>query len=61
MRGDLDTRQFIAFWHRDGVVTAGMNVNIWDVVEVLKALVASGRPVDVDRLTDPDVALGDLV
>jgi 3-phenylpropionate/trans-cinnamate dioxygenase ferredoxin reductase subunit len=61
MRGDLEARQFIAFWHRDGVVTAAMNVNVWDVVEDLKAVVASGHEVDLDRLADPDVALADLV
>jgi 3-phenylpropionate/trans-cinnamate dioxygenase ferredoxin reductase subunit len=37
-----------------------MNVNVWDVVEDLKAVVASGQPVDLDRLADPDVALDDL-
>jgi len=34
IRGDLDSRTFIAFWHRDGVVTAAMAVNTWDVVDV---------------------------
>jgi 3-phenylpropionate/trans-cinnamate dioxygenase ferredoxin reductase subunit len=61
VRGDLDARHFIAFWHRDGVVTAAMNVNVWDVVEDLKAVVASGQEVDLGRLADPDVALADLV
>ena len=61
MRGDLDARQFVAFWHRDGVVTAAMHVNVWDVVEDLKAVVASGQEVDLDRLADPAVALGELV
>jgi 3-phenylpropionate/trans-cinnamate dioxygenase ferredoxin reductase subunit len=60
VRGDLGAREFIAFWHRDGVVTAAMNVNVWDVVDDLKRLVTSGAPVDVRRLTDPDVALADL-
>jgi 3-phenylpropionate/trans-cinnamate dioxygenase ferredoxin reductase subunit len=60
VRGDLDARRFIAFWHRDGNVTAAMQVNIWDVVEDLKALVASERAVDAERLADPDVALADL-
>ena len=55
------TREFIAFWHRDGVVTAAMNVNVWDVVEDLKAIVASGHPVELDRLIDEGVALADLV
>ena len=32
-RGDPATREFIAFWLRDGCVAAGMNVNVWDVNE----------------------------
>jgi 3-phenylpropionate/trans-cinnamate dioxygenase ferredoxin reductase subunit len=60
VRGDLDDRKFIAFWHRHGVVTAAMNVNVWDVVDDLKALVRAARPVDVRGLADPRVALGDL-
>ena len=36
-----------------------MNVNVWDVVEDLKAIVA-GRPVDAGRLADPAVDLADL-
>jgi 3-phenylpropionate/trans-cinnamate dioxygenase ferredoxin reductase subunit len=44
IRGDLEDRKFIAYWHRDGKVTAAMNVNIWDVVEELKARV--GGPVE---------------
>jgi 3-phenylpropionate/trans-cinnamate dioxygenase ferredoxin reductase subunit len=59
VRGNLDRREFIAFWHRAGVVTAAMNVNVWDVVDDLKAIVAAGRPVDLGRLADPTVALGE--
>ena len=54
IRGDRAQREFVAFWQRDGVVTAAMNVNVWDVVEDLKAIVASGRVVDARRLADPD-------
>jgi len=61
VRGDLRSREFIAFWHRQGVVAAAMNVNIWDVVDDLKAIVEAGRPVDVARLTDADVPLADLL
>jgi len=61
VRGDLLARQFIAFWHRDGVLTAAMNVNIWDVVDDLKAIVAANRPVDLKRLTYPSIALTDLI
>ena len=39
IRGDLAGREFIAFWQRDGIVTAAMNVNVWDVVEDLKAII----------------------
>ncbi|HEV7171988.1 NAD(P)/FAD-dependent oxidoreductase [Pedococcus sp.] len=61
VRGDLETREFIAFWTRDGRVTAGMNVNVWDVTEPIKALIRSRAQVDLQRLADPDVALGTLV
>jgi 3-phenylpropionate/trans-cinnamate dioxygenase ferredoxin reductase subunit len=61
VRGDLDTREFIAFWHRDGAVTAAMNVNVWDVVEDLKAIVAAQRRVEPDRLADPAIPLGEVV
>ena len=61
VRGDLESRRFIAFWHHDGVVTAAMHVNVRDVIDDLKAVVASGTAVDLDRLADPDVALRELV
>jgi 3-phenylpropionate/trans-cinnamate dioxygenase ferredoxin reductase subunit len=59
-RGDRAAREFIAFWLRDRRVLAGMNVNVWDVNEDIQALVRSGREADVSRLTDTDVALGDV-
>jgi 3-phenylpropionate/trans-cinnamate dioxygenase ferredoxin reductase component len=59
VRGDLDAREFVAFWHRDGAVTAAMNVNVWDVVDDLKAIIAAGRSVDLGRLADPTVDLAD--
>ena len=61
VRGDLDAREFVAFWHRDGVVDAAMNVNVWDVVDDLKAIITAGRPVDPVRLVDPAIEIGDLV
>jgi 3-phenylpropionate/trans-cinnamate dioxygenase ferredoxin reductase component len=59
-RGDPAKREFIAFWLRDGQVVAGMNANVWDVVEPIQNLIRTQRPVDVDRLTDPTVPLEDL-
>jgi 3-phenylpropionate/trans-cinnamate dioxygenase ferredoxin reductase component len=62
IRGDLDGREYIAFWlDADGRVLAGMNVNVWDVVDDIKALILTGQPVDEGRLADPDVPLSDLV
>ncbi|MEA2256284.1 MAG: 3-phenylpropionate/trans-cinnamate dioxygenase ferredoxin reductase component [Solirubrobacteraceae bacterium] len=61
LRGDPATREFIAFWLRDGRVTAGMNVNVWDVNEHIQALVRSGATVDRARLADPDAPLEALV
>ena len=61
VRGDLDAREFIAFWHRDGAITAAMNVNVWDVVDDLKAIIEARSQVDRARLTDPAVPLGELV
>lgn len=59
-RGSVDTREFIAFWVRDERVVAGMNVNVWDVVEDIQNLIRSGATVDPDALADPDVPLTDL-
>ncbi|MET9400773.1 FAD-dependent oxidoreductase [Kitasatospora sp. NPDC002965] len=59
-RGDVKAKEFIAFWLKDGRVLAGMNVNIWDVVDPIRNLIRSQRTVDVDRLTDPEVPLGDV-
>lgn len=60
-RGDLAAREFIAFWLRDGKLTAAMNVNIWDVTDDLKALVAAQGPVDPRRLADSAVPLAELL
>src|SRR3954447_18769889 len=60
-RGDLAAREFIAFWMEGGRVLAGMNVNVWDVTEPIQQMIRSNEPVDVSRLTDPDVPLEELV
>ncbi|GCD20618.1 pyridine nucleotide-disulfide oxidoreductase [Cellulomonas algicola] len=60
VRGDLAARELVAFWRRGGRVVAGMNVNVWDVVDDVQALIRSGAVVDRDRLADPDVPLGSL-
>jgi 3-phenylpropionate/trans-cinnamate dioxygenase ferredoxin reductase component len=57
VRGDLTSREFIAFWLKDQRVVAGMNANIWDVVEPIQTLIRGGWPVDPARLADPDIPL----
>jgi 3-phenylpropionate/trans-cinnamate dioxygenase ferredoxin reductase subunit len=59
-RGDPKSREFIAFWLGRGRLLAGMNVNVWDVAEPIAALVASGRQLDPELLSDQNVALADL-
>ena len=61
-RGDLAGREFVAFWvDGDNRVLAGMNVNIWDVLDDVKALIRSQAAVDTDKLADPQSSLADLV
>jgi 3-phenylpropionate/trans-cinnamate dioxygenase ferredoxin reductase subunit len=59
-RGDKATREFIAFWLSGNRVLAGMNVNVWDVGDPIKALIRSGKEVDPDRLADQDMPLDKL-
>ena len=59
-RGDAGSREFIAFWLRNGRVVAGMNVNVWDVQDDIQRLIRSGAPVDAERLADPGVELASL-
>jgi 3-phenylpropionate/trans-cinnamate dioxygenase ferredoxin reductase subunit len=62
LRGDPAGREFIAFWlDGAGRVTAGMNVNVWDVAGAIQALIRARTPVDRARLSDPDVPLETLV
>jgi 3-phenylpropionate/trans-cinnamate dioxygenase ferredoxin reductase component len=61
-RGDVDRREFVAFWLASGgQVLAGMNVNVWDVNDKVQALVRSRQPVAAAALRDPDTPLDSLV
>ncbi len=61
VRGDLDGREFVAFWlDAEDRVLAAMNVNVWDVVDDTRALILARTPVDVDRLADPGTPYADL-
>jgi 3-phenylpropionate/trans-cinnamate dioxygenase ferredoxin reductase component len=57
VRGDPATHAFLAFWLKDGRVVAGMHANVWDVTEAIQNLIRNGRPVDPERLADPDIPL----
>ena len=60
LRGDPAGREFLAFWLKDGHVLAGLNANIWDQGDDIKALVRGDATVDPARLADPAVPLTDL-
>ncbi|CAN5549119.1 FAD-dependent oxidoreductase [soil metagenome] len=58
-RGDVDKREFTVFWlDRANRVLAGMNVNIWEGLEDIKALIRSRSSVDPVRLADAKYAIG---
>jgi 3-phenylpropionate/trans-cinnamate dioxygenase ferredoxin reductase component len=58
VRGDQESGEFIAFWLDGDRLTAGMNVNVWDVNDDIRALV--GRTVERGRLADADVPLTEV-
>ncbi len=61
-RGDVESREFVAFWlDADNRVLAGMNVNIWDVLDDIKSLIHKRAAVDPDTLADPQVSLNDVL
>ncbi|KQX07787.1 MULTISPECIES: NAD(P)/FAD-dependent oxidoreductase [unclassified Leifsonia] len=61
VRGDLASREFVAFWLRDRHVVAGMNVNVWDVNESVQKLIRAVVRVDPVALANPDVSLDSLL
>jgi len=57
IRGSKEEREFIAFWLKEGRIQAGMNVNVWDVTEVIGELIRSKATVDPMALSDPETDL----
>lgn len=55
VRGDLASREFIAFWLREGRVRAALNVNSWDDGDALQALVDSRASVSPRQLMEDDL------
>lgn len=60
-RGDRQKLECIVFWLKDRRVLAGMNINVWDQTETIKALVRCGRRVDTADLADLDTVLSDVL
>jgi 3-phenylpropionate/trans-cinnamate dioxygenase ferredoxin reductase component len=60
LRGSPAEREFVAFWLEGDRVVAGMNVNVWDVVEPIGRLIRERVAVEDRRLADPDVPLDAL-
>jgi 3-phenylpropionate/trans-cinnamate dioxygenase ferredoxin reductase subunit len=60
VRGDMGSREFVAFWVRGDRLMAGMNVNVWDVSDPIQELVRSRATVDRARLADPDVPVAEV-
>jgi 3-phenylpropionate/trans-cinnamate dioxygenase ferredoxin reductase component len=60
-RGDVNAREFVAFWlDGDNRVLAGMNVNVWDVLDDIKNLIRNKTVVDLVKLADPETPLRDV-
>ncbi len=59
-RGDPAAREFVAFWMQGDRIVAGMNVNVWGVVDQVQHLIRSRTAVDDRRLADPDIPLDAL-
>ncbi len=60
LRGDPDSGQFLAFWLDDNHVSAGMNLDVWDVGDDIERLIRSQAEVDPHRLADPAVPLTEV-
>lgn len=56
VRGEISSREFVAFWQRDGRVTAALNVNFWDDGEALRALVDTHAHLAAQQLAEADLS-----
>jgi 3-phenylpropionate/trans-cinnamate dioxygenase ferredoxin reductase component len=59
-RGDPDSGTYMAFWLAGGKVLAGMNANVWDVVDEVRNLILGRATVDLTRLQNPAVPLAEV-
>ncbi|NKZ03754.1 FAD-dependent oxidoreductase [Actinomadura latina] len=56
VRGDPSSREFLAFWLREGRITAALNVNSWDHGDALQALVDNRARTSAAELAEADLA-----
>jgi 3-phenylpropionate/trans-cinnamate dioxygenase ferredoxin reductase component len=61
IRGSVAGREFLAFWQHEGRVVAGMGINRPRTQKAIKALISSRVTVQAGRLSDPEVALDQLL
>lgn len=61
IRGDVASREFVAFWVDDGRIVGGMNVNVWDVQDPIQDLIRSGVRVPASALSDASTPLARLL
>lgn len=57
VRGDLSSREFVAFWLREGRVVAGLNAGRSGAAEAVQSLIRWQAVVDPARLAEPAVPL----
>lgn len=60
VRGDLEARELIAFWCREGRVTAALQINADASGDALETLIRTRTPVGASALADPGIPLGTL-
>jgi 3-phenylpropionate/trans-cinnamate dioxygenase ferredoxin reductase subunit len=61
VRGEVDKREFVAFWLDDqDRILAAMNVNVWDVPDQVRPLITGRTVVDPEKLADPGIPLSDV-
>jgi 3-phenylpropionate/trans-cinnamate dioxygenase ferredoxin reductase subunit len=62
VRGSREVAEpkFVAWYLRHGRPRAALIVNDWDAEDPVREVIRRGEPVDVDRLADPGVDLGQL-
>ena len=59
-RGDVDGREFVAFWLATAASRPGMNVNVWDVNDRFETWCVRGSRSEPAVLADPETPLNQV-